>query len=151
VRRPGVDGLERHLDATRDQVVEPTVVDDEGSTARRQTIGDLGEEGRVFRRLEDDGHGAAVADDPLDLLGGGGLVDRDGRGPRSEDGVVELGPLAPRVAHQRDPVPRLDADGDEAGGQLADALPHLAGGDVHEAVTVAVGEQRTFRCPLRVP
>ena len=50
-----------------------------------------------LRRLEDDGDGLAVAEDPLQLLGRRGLVDGDGHPAGGEDGVVDEQPLEARV------------------------------------------------------
>ena len=43
--------------------------------------------------------GAGVGEDPLDLLGGGGLVDRDGHGAGGPDREVGEGPLVAGLAH----------------------------------------------------
>src|SRR5581483_4441119 len=45
---------------------------------QRQPVAYLADDGLVLRGLGDDGDGTRVAEDPLDLLGGGGLVHRDG-------------------------------------------------------------------------
>ena len=79
--------------------------------------------------LDDHGDGAGVAEDPLHLLGRGGLVDRHGDGAGGPDRVVAERPLVAGLAHQADPVARLDAARDEPGGERADLGRELLGGD----------------------
>ena len=86
-----------------------------------ELVAHLLDERGVLGRLHDDRDRARVDEDPRDLLGRRGLVDRHGDGAGGEDRVVEQRPLVAGAREQRDPVARLDAGGDQAarhGGDL---------------------------------
>ena len=74
--------------------------------------------------------GGRVAQDPLDLLGRGRLVDRHRDRAGGQDRVVDQRPLIAGPGHQRDPVARLDAGRDQALGQRGDLGPERLGGHV---------------------
>ena len=69
----------------------------------------LGDPRQVLGSLGDDGPGAGVAQDPVDLLGRRGLVDGHGHRAGEPDRVVEERPLVAGLADQGDPVAGLDA------------------------------------------
>ncbi len=110
--------------------------------------GDVGLADRVGVRLRlgERGTGARVAQDPLDLLGRRGLVDRHGDRARGPDRVVDQGPLVPRPRHQRDPVARADAGRDEPLGQGRHLVAELPGGDVTPSARPARFAWRSGRC-----
>ena len=83
---------------------------------------------RQVRLLDDRDARAGVADDVADLLGAGGLVDRERRRAerhRREVAEVELGPVA---HHQRDRVAARDAEPGEPARERVDALAQLGPG-----------------------
>jgi hypothetical protein len=80
---------------------------------------------QLFCVLDDDDLGVGVLEDVAALLGGVGLVDRHHRGADRERGEIEVGPLRPRVAEDRDPVALLDSEGDEAEGERPHDLDDL--------------------------
>ena len=88
---------------------------------RVREIGQLGRDGLddalVVRRLDEDRHGFGVGEDPPHLLGGGGLVDRDGHGSRGPDREVAERPFVAGPRHEPHPVTGLHTLGDEAPGQ----------------------------------
>ena len=95
-----------------------------------EVAADLAHPGQVVGGLGDHGAGAGVAEDPVHLLGRGGLVDRHGDRAGEPDGVVEQRPLVAGLGDQRDPVAGLDAGGDQTLGDRADLGEELRGGDV---------------------
>ena len=90
----------------------------------------LGDPRGVGGPLGDHGRGPGVAQDPLDLLGRRGLVDRHGDRAGEPDRVVDEGPLVAGLGDQGDPVAGLDAGGDQALGDRAHLVEELSGGDV---------------------
>jgi hypothetical protein len=99
--------------------------------------GDRADQVRVRAGLGERGPGPGVGQDPVDLLGRGGLVDRDRDRAGGPDRVVDQGPFVPRARHQRDPVAGLDARGHEALGQGRHLVAELPGGDVVPAAVSA--------------
>ena len=97
----------------------------------------------VRGRLHDQRPGAGVGEDPLDLLRGGGLVDRHGDRAGEPDRVVEQGPLVAGARQQRDPVAGADAGSDQSLGDRGHLGEELRGGDVAPAVVGADGENAT--------
>ena len=102
----------------------------------------LGQPGQVVGTLGDHGPGRGVAQDPLDLLGRGGLVDGDRDRAREPDRVVEQGPLVAGLADQRHPVAGLDASRDQALRHAGDLGQERGRGDVQPAVVGTSGEHR---------
>ena len=84
----------------------------------------------VRRGLQEDGLGARVAHDPLDLVGRGRLVDRHGDRTGRPDRVVEDRPLVPRARHQAHPVTDGNPGRDQPLGQRRHLVAKFAGGDV---------------------
>ena len=101
----------------------------------------------------DDRLGPRVADDPLDLIGRGRLVDGDGGAPGSPDGVVEHGELVARGGEEAHSVPLLEPKAHEAGCDPPDGLGKLGHCDVDEGpVAFAVGTHDVPRLArLEVP
>ena len=83
--------------------------------------------------LGEDDLDLGVRDDPLHLGGGGGLVDGHRDGADGPGGEVEQGPLVAGVAHDRHPLARPDAEGDQPLGGGEHLLGEDPGGDGHEA------------------
>ncbi len=90
----------------------------------------LGDPRHVVRALGDHRPGAGVLEDPADLLGRRGLVDRHGHGPGEPDRVVEQRPLVAGLGDQGDPVAGLDAGRDQALGDGAHLGQERGRGDV---------------------
>ena len=126
----------------RGEGVEVAVVDDPGVGERGQVAGDALDRALVLLALDDDAHRVGVLEDPLDLVGRGGLVDRDGHGAGGPQGEVGEGPLVAGAAHDADGAARGDARREEALGQRVDLVAELLGGEVAPAGAVAHGEQR---------
>ena len=133
-RGQGAQRLDRHRVAGHGQAAAPSpggaVLDqphpsDPGRRGQR-----LGGGLQVGRGLRDQRPGAGVGQDPFDLLGRRGLVDRHRGRARGPDGVVDDRPLVPGPRHQRDPVSRGDPRGDEPLGQRRHVVGELPGGDV---------------------
>ena len=93
----------------------------------------LADPGEVVGALGHDGPGAGVLEDPADLLGRRGLVDRHGDGAGEPDRVVEQGPLVAGLRQQGDAVAGLDAGRDQTLGDGTDLVVELGGGDVDPA------------------
>ncbi len=106
--------------------------------------------GGVGGVLHHDGAGAGVGQDVGDLVGGGGLVDRDRDRAREPDGVVEQRPLVAGARQQPDPVAGVDARGDEALRDGRDLREELRGGDVEPPVSGAARERDRVRVLGRV-
>ena len=85
----------------------------------------------VLVGLHHGGSRTGVTQDPLDLLERGSGVDRDGDGAGGQDRVVQQRPFEPGTRHQRHPVTRLDAGGDQASGHVADLPGELTPGHRH--------------------
>jgi hypothetical protein len=96
--------------------------------------------------LDDQRGGAGVAEDPLDLLGARGLVDRHRDGAGEPDREVGEGPLVAGLRHEPDPVTRLDARGDQALGDAHDVVVELARADVLPAVAARRLNSTLGRC-----
>ena len=90
----------------------------------------LGDPGHVRGVLGDDRAGAGVAQDPGDLLRGGGLVDRHGDRAGEPDRVVDERPLVAGLGDEGDPVPGPDAGRDQALGDGADLVEERGSRDV---------------------
>ena len=84
--------------------------------------------GQLLGVLYDNRLRIRVLDHVLALLGRVGLVDRDDGGAHAEGGEVEVGPLRTGVGEDRDLVALLDAELDQAQGELPDDLPDFAVG-----------------------
>ena len=128
---PFLDLLRRHLRAACPDVGQAA----EAAAVDLPHVGERGQAGPrrgdllgVIVGLGHDGDRTGVAEDPLDLLERGGRVDRDGDTAGGQDGVVNKRPLEPGARHQRHAVTRLDAGGDEAGGDVANLPGELAPG-----------------------
>jgi hypothetical protein len=106
---------------------------------------DLGDPGQVVRSFGDDGTRRGVAQDPLDLLGGRGLVDRNRDRAGEPDRVVEERPLVAGLADQGDPVAGLDTGRDQALRHSGDLGEELGGGDVRPACVRTTRERRLVR------
>ena len=117
---------------------------------RRDPVPEPVDELLVGGRLDEAGPRARVAEDPLGLLGRGGLVDRHGDRARGPDRVVDQRPLVPGVRHQRNPVPGLDAGRDQPLGQRGDLVPELAGGHVRPLPGQARGSRPAQHHRLRL-
>ena len=93
--------------------------------AARGAVADLGQQSGVPVVLDDDRDRARVGEDPLDLLRGAGLVDRDRDAAGVPDRVVQDGPLVARARHQADPVAgfELAEDGADRGSRAGDLGP----------------------------
>ena len=104
-------------------------------------VAHLVDDGCVGGRLEDDGDGAGVLQDPVHLLGRGGLVDRHRDTACGPDGEVGQRPLVTGLAHDRDPVARLDARGNQSLGEPAHLVMELARRDVDPPLACLAGEQ----------
>ncbi|SIA68922.1 Uncharacterised protein [Mycobacteroides abscessus subsp. abscessus] len=76
--------------------------------------------------LGDDEVDVRVDEDVGDLVDGAGFVDRHGDEAGRPAGEVEERPLVAGAAHDRDPVARFEASGDEAGGDGVDLVVELA-------------------------
>ena len=113
------------------QGVECTVVEDPGARAVGDAIGNLVEDLLVLRALEEDADRVGVAEDPLDLLGRGGLVDRHDRRAGVPDGVVRDGPVVARARHDADALAGLDARSHDALGHRLDLVEELLGGHAY--------------------
>ena len=135
-----VDLLLRDPAAEPDQLGDGAVVDDEHVLGVRQPLGHRVVDLALVLRAADHGDGAAVADDPLDLVGGRGLVDGDRGAAGGPDGVVEVGELDAGRHEQAHPGARFDAEADQPGRQLPDLGDELGRRDVDEAVTGPVGQ-----------
>ncbi len=96
----------------------------------RQPVAQRGHGRAVAGALHDDGDGAGVAEDPLDLLGGAGLVHGDGDAARGPDREVDQHPLVAGAGDQGDPVAGADAGRDEALGRGPDLREELGRGHV---------------------
>ena len=93
----------------------------------------------------DHGHGVAVLQDPLDLLGRGRVVDRHREGPGRPQREVQDGPLVARGRQDGHGLADLDAAGHEPAGHGPDQVVELPGRDVGPAVTGAQGVHRPVR------
>ena len=111
--------------------VECAVVEDPRPRAVREAVGYLVEDLLVLGTLEEHADRVGVAEDPLDLLSGGGLVDRHDRGAGVPDGVVRDRPVVARARHDADALAGLDAGGDDALGHGLDLVEELLGGHAH--------------------
>ena len=110
-------------------------------------------------RAHDLRHGHGLGDDELDvrvdedvgdLVDGAGLVDGHGHEAGRPTGEVEERPLVAGAAHDRDPVARLEAARDEAGGDGVDLVVELARRDRAPRVADAdlAQDQRAGRAAL---
>ena len=126
----------------------------------RQAVADPGDPCEVGVRLGDDGRGTRVGEDPLDLLRGRAVVDRDGYRAGEPDGVVEECPLVAGLREQPDPVALADPGGDEALGDTrtssrnwtavtsAQPLPALRLNDTVSGYSVALKTMSSVRFPV---
>src|SRR5690606_23460328 len=94
---------------------------------------------------------ARVAQDPLDLGGGAGVVHGDGDRARGEHGVVDQRPFVAGRAHQRDPVAEFDAARDEPLRQRSHLLVELVRGDGLPGAVDLAPEQDLVRTLLGMP
>ena len=111
----------------------------------RQGVLDLRDRGRVGGRLDDDALRAGVGDDPFDLLGRRGFIDRHGHGAGGPDREIGKRPLVACAAHEGDPVARRDAARDQALGQGVDLDEELSPVQVRPSGTGLLGEGNTVR------
>ena len=102
-RTPLLELLVGDVLAERGEHVDGVVVDRPDVVELVEAGAHLGQPGQVVGALGDHGPGAGVAQDPVDLLGRGGLVDghRDRAG--EPDRVVEQGPLVAGLARSARP------------------------------------------------
>ena len=126
-----------------------------GCTVGDEGVNGLGVQGEHVRvvpvfsfgsRANDLRHGHGLSDDQVDvrvdqdvgnLVDGAGLVDGDGHQGGRPAGEVEERPLVAGAAHDCDPVARLEALRDEAGGDGVDLVVELARRDGAPRVTDA--------------
>jgi hypothetical protein len=106
---------------------------------------DLGEPGEVLGAFAHDRAGRRVAQDPLDLLRRGRLIDRNRDRAGEPDRVVEERPLVAGLADQGDAVTGLDARRDQTLGHRRHLGAELGSGDVLPARAGTTREHRLVR------
>ena len=106
--------------------------------------GDLLVDALVLLALQEDPDAVRVAQDPLDLLGRGGLVDGDHGRAHEPPRVIGQRPLVAGRRHDRDPFTVLDARGDEALGQGLHLGEELSRRDVLPLVAEAAAQGHTI-------
>ena len=121
-----LDLLVGHVGARRGELVEVAEVDLPDVADRGEVGVHLVEAREVVGRLEDDRDGAGVAEVPLHLRGGAGLVDRHEHRAGEPRREVDERPLVAGLAHEADLVAGLDARGDEALREGDDLVVELA-------------------------
>ncbi len=150
-RAPPLDLGGLHRCAGGHDLVDPAQVDLPQVGQVGQSVADAGDQGGVRGALHHGGHRAGVGQDPGGLLGAGGLVDGHGDRAGRPDGVVDQGPLVAGPAHQRDPVTRPHAGGDQTAGDRHHLVAELPAGHVHPAARrVPAGELHRVRRGLGV-
>ncbi|MDF9872869.1 hypothetical protein OKW18_005007 [Streptomyces pratensis] len=115
-----VQRLVRHTGARRHELADGTPVDLPDVFQGREPVPHGGDGLRVGATLHDDRDRAGIAEYPLDLLGGAGLVHRHGDGARAPDREVQQDPLEAGAGHEGDAVAGLDPRGDQAPGGVLD-------------------------------
>ena len=88
-RAAGLELAVGHVLAGLGQLVDGVVVDDVDRPQVGRLVAHGLDGGGVLVALDDDGGGAGVGQDPGDLVGAGGLVDRDGDGAGGPDREVD--------------------------------------------------------------
>ncbi len=125
--------------------LDPVVLDRPDVAQLLEVGAHLGDPREVGGALRHHGGGTGVAQDPADLLGRGGLVDRHRHGAGEPDRVVEERPLVAGAGDQGDPVARLDPRGHQPLGHG----PHLGEerrrGDIGPAVVGTTGQHDRVR------
>lgn len=97
------------------------------------------------RRLTEDSDRTTVPKGPANLFGGGRLVDRHCCATSRPDGVLNIRELIPGGRIDADPRTGLDSERNQTGGQFHDLAPEFFGGDIDEAIAVAVGKCSNMR------
>ena len=114
----------------------------------RQLVALLAQLGDLGVVLGERDPGAGVGEDVGDVLGVGRRVDRGGGGAGAEDREVGEDPVDPRRGQDRDPLLRLDAEGEQPGRERGHPLAGLAPGHAlprvahRPAVGLAAGRRR---------
>ena len=126
----------------------PAAISSSRSSCSRQRCSSAGSRSRAAEiicsnavGLDDDGARGRVGQDPLGLLGRGGLVDRHHDRADGPQRVVDQRPLVAGVRHERHPVAGRDAGRDEPLGERVHLVPELLGGDVPPAAGAVLAAQ----------
>jgi hypothetical protein len=119
-----------HVLARLCELVDGTVVDHVDRLQVGRLIADRLDGRGVLVTLDDDRRRARVRQDPGDLVGAGGLVDRDRDRAGGPDREVDDGPLEAGLRLQGDPVARGDTGSDQSLGDPGDLVTELLPGDV---------------------
>src|SRR5690606_26866247 len=93
-----------HVRAGGDESGEAVAFDLHDAVGFQELCGDSPDSFRVLVVLHEGERASRVAEDPLDLLFGGGVEDGDGHSADGPDGVVDDGPLVAGPRHERYPV-----------------------------------------------
>ena len=133
------------------QFFDGSGVDLQNLTQILGTFGDLFEVRGVRCGLDDEQLGGGVLENPLRLVGGGGLVDRHGASARGPDGVVEDDPLVARRAEDGDAVAEFDTGGDQSLGCCRDLCREPSCGDVGPVTVLQTLERYEVGRFLLVP
>ena len=80
--------------------------------------------------LDDGGDGTGVLQDPTDLIGRGGFVNRDGGGADPQDREVQDRPFVTRLGKEGHPITRIDTGRNESFGDVKNLFVKVADGDV---------------------
>ena len=123
------------------------IVDDEGLAQSGRLVDDPDVLGVLRVVLDEEELGPGVLQDPLHLVGRGGLVDGDGGGTGAPDGVVQDGPLVARRRQDGHPIARLDAGGDQSLGHRVDLVGEVLGRHI-DPLTARLPLEQRHRRPL---
>ena len=131
-------------------MVEVAVIDTPDLPQAGHRVTNLGYPVQMRSRLDNDPDGLGVRENPVDLVGGGGLVDRDGHCSHRPEGEVRQGPLIPRATQDADRIPGRDSSGDEAARQLVDPDGKVGRRDIPPTCSGAHTEGHSLRLALGV-